>query len=99
MKGKARFIKRENGAGEGRVYRLHPPYLRRAGQIIRYVWVSAISQPRQTYIFEWDAEKDEVASWTELPGSIPGVLDHRKALRGLGIGYEVEFPKKGVRHG
>lgn len=41
----------------------------------------------ETYIFPSSSEGD-VVSWSELPGSTTGTLDHEMALRNAG--YEVE---------
>lgn len=80
---KATFVKRVNGAGDGRVYRLDPPL-----NGVDYVWVSATStySGPETYIFASDAD-GAVLDWGELPGSFRGGLDHAEALRGAG--YEV----------
>lgn len=55
----------------------------------RFVVVSAVCAMftgPETYIFEADAGGD-ITSWTELPGSFRGGLDHAEALRGYG--YEI----------
>ena len=81
---KATFVKRLDGRGEGRIYKLSP----RLGKFT-YVWVSAanvLSSGPETYIFGCNA-KGEVKEWGELEGSFRGALDHERALRNAG--YEV----------
>lgn len=55
----------------------------------RFVVVSAVCAMftgPETYIFEADAGGG-ITSWTELPGSFRGGLDHAEALRSYG--YEI----------
>lgn len=92
----ATFVRRRDGNGDGRVYRLDPPlkYTRWNGDGVDeittdHVWVSAANvtySGPETYIFASDAD-GEVSDWCELPGSFRGDLDHAKALSN--VGYEV----------
>lgn len=83
------FVKRHDGAGEGRIYRVDPPILLPQGQATSYVWVSAVNAwftGPETYIFASTAE-GEVLDWDELDGSFRGDKDHVQAL--LNAGYQV----------
>lgn len=90
--GTATFIKRCDGNGDGRVYRVDPPMSSGwGGEEVgpyEHVWVSAVTaygEP-ETWIFGCD-ESGDVLDWGELPGSLRGSLDHAEALRRAG--YEV----------
>ncbi len=95
----ATFVKQHNSSGDGRVYRLDPPLIQdyrwwnALGPLTphyktyNYVWVSATVVPfsgPETYIFGWDAEKEEVANWSEVTGSYAGDLCHSSALAQAG---------------
>jgi hypothetical protein len=65
--------------GEVRLYRLSEPL-----RGFEYVTVSAVSHARpETYVFGSDAAGSMSESY-ELPGSLPGVWDHRAALESAG---------------
>jgi hypothetical protein len=85
----ATFVKKVNGTGDGRVYRLNPP-IDAEGGASEYVWVSATVVPfsgPETYIFPCDADGN-VTDWLELDGSYRGGLSHADALQNAG--YEIE---------
>lgn len=80
------------GAVSKRHYRLIPPLLHedhypREAEVssVDYVVVSASNRASvpETYIFEADV-RGEIVSWSELPGSFRGGLDHDAALRRAG---------------
>lgn len=73
--------------GDHRHYRLFPPMTDWEGGELDYVIVSATIVYRpETFVFAADA-LGEITSFSELPGSFVGALDHEEALRGAG--YEV----------
>lgn len=86
----AEFIAQLDGfRGDARVYRCSPPLQGRSWDddedvpSYEYVIISASVVPfsgLETYIFGSNADW-EVVSWTELPGSYRGGLDHVRALR------------------
>ena len=83
---KATFIKQVDGMkGDARLFKLDDG---------RHVVVSAVNAfagiselvglgGPETFIFAADGEGN-ITSWTELPGSFKGGLDHRAALEGAG---------------
>lgn len=82
----ARFIKRLDGTGEGRVYLLDPAMETYDGPPTEYVWVSATYATytgAETYIFACDSAGN-VTNWSELDGSFRGGIDHEGALENAG---------------
>lgn len=71
--------------GDQRLYRVEPPHMTRGGLFFDYVVVSAAatSVGPETYIFP-AFPSGVVAGWTEMPGSVRGVLDHDAALTEAG---------------
>jgi hypothetical protein len=84
--------------GKAAKYRLSPPFAHRMEYdddvkiFVEYVIVSAsvatYSGP-ETFVFAAVEESDEPTSWGEMDGSFRGELNHARALRGLGEGYEI----------
>lgn len=91
---------REAARGEQRFFYLDPP-LPLEGydssedadyDSVPFVIVSAAEVPYsgpETYIFTADPY-GRIASFSDLPGSFRGALDHERALRGAGEGYDIE---------
>lgn len=86
--GTASYIRTLEGwRGDARLFKVDPPLGAAA-----YVVVSAVIVPfsgPETFIFAADAE-GEVTSFSELPGSFSGALDHARALRDAGYTLELE---------
>lgn len=84
----ATFIRTLDGwKGDARLFKVDPPLDSAA-----YVVVSAVTVPftgPETFIFAADAE-GEVTSFSELPGSFSGDLDHARALQDAGYSIEME---------
>lgn len=87
-----------NFDGEANLYRVDPPVTypdenpdsgewQEEGGNTEYVIVYASNSPNATRIFPAD-EQGEVLSWSELPGSYRGGLDHKEAL--IRAGYTVQ---------
>lgn len=92
----ATFVKRLEGSwkGDARLYSLSAPYSISDWKLdgtetitqVRHVVVSGVTafdtgQP-ETYVFASDPD-GKVSSWSELPGSLRGKIDHDEAVRGL----------------
>jgi hypothetical protein len=92
VSGVAKFVKKLDGwQGDARLYRLVPPvpivtWNDEPNGAAEYVAVSAnvvMFSGAETYIFHADPD-GEVISWSDLPGSFRGGLDHERALRQAG---------------
>lgn len=83
----AKFLRKADGfRGDARLYELNPPVVWPGfpEHELTHVIVSGVDVlgMDETYIFP--ANEREILSWVELPGSIRGAIDHRRALEGAG---------------
>ena len=72
--------------GRANLYRLSEALEDYDGNKYEHVAGSAVNvmfSGPETYIFGAD-ENGEIVSWSELPGSFRGALDHNEALEGAG---------------
>lgn len=84
---RAFFIQVQDQYPGQRLYRCDPPMLDDDGWEHKYVVVSVVSDGGgETAIFPANAE-GRIEDWSELKGSLQGVMDHEKAL--ANAGYEV----------
>lgn len=90
IKGFAEYIgpAQEGTAADQRVYALSPPHEGYAHVVVSACEV--LGQP-EVYIFGADDERGAIASWTELPGSLRGTLEHTEALRAAGYMLDTDF--------
>lgn len=78
----------EKWHGDAKFYRLDPPAEDYEGTPHSYVWVSGVEVlgKAETYIFP-AGEDGKVLSYSEMPGSFRGAIDHGRAL--FNAGYRV----------
>ena len=74
--------------GTAQVFEVDPPIDNRSTVVVSSVPCAFDTGEAECFIFPWDIETQDVASWLELSGSRRGVYTPRELLEG--IGYTVE---------